>query len=57
MAAKGTRKRRVFGGCANPLFVKWVEELKDEAVEKNSKAQYTYSKVLAATLLGINYCL
>ncbi len=45
MAAKVVRKRRVFEGCANPLFVKWVEELRDEAVEKNAKSQYAYSKV------------
>ena len=35
----------MFEGCANPLFVKWVEELRDEAVEKNAKSQYAYSKV------------
>ena len=39
------RKRRPKGLCANPLFVKWVEEWRDEARERGVKSQYTYNKV------------
>ena len=31
-------------GCANPLFVKWVEELRDSAKEKGHQSHYTFSK-------------
>lgn len=31
--------------CPNPLFLKWLEEWRDEAKQKNSKLQYTYAKV------------
>ena len=39
------RKRRVKKGCPNPLFVKWLQEWKDEAVENGWKSSYTYNKV------------
>ena len=32
-------------GCANPLFVKWIEELRDAAKEKELQSQFTYAKV------------
>lgn len=31
--------------CANPIFEKWIIEWRDDAVAKNSKVQYVYSKV------------
>lgn len=34
--------------CPNPLFLKWLEEWRDEAKEKNSKLQYTYGKAATA---------
>jgi ERCC4-type nuclease len=40
------RKRRPVGGCTNPLFVKWVEEWRDQAREEGSKVQYAYTKAL-----------
>ena len=43
--AKPRRKRRPVGACPNPLFVKWVEEWRDEAREEGSKVQYAYTKV------------
>jgi hypothetical protein len=39
------RKRRGGSTCANPLFVKWVEELRDDAIERGLKSHYSYSKV------------
>ena len=39
------RKRRAAGECPNPLFVRWVEEWRDEAREDGSKVQYAYAKV------------
>lgn len=39
------RKRRPKSVCPNPLFVKWVEEWRDEAREKGIKSQYSYTKV------------
>ena len=39
------RKRRVKKGCPNPLFVKWLQEWKDEAIENGWKSSYTYNKV------------
>jgi len=50
MAAKMKRKKRVTKDCANPLFVKWVEELKDNAKEKGLQSQYTFTKVKKLTL-------
>ena len=41
----GTRRKRRPKGCPNPLFVKWVEEWRDEAREKGIKSQYSYTKV------------
>jgi hypothetical protein len=40
------RKRRPANECPNPLFVKWVEEWRDEAREEGSKVQYAYTKAL-----------
>lgn len=40
------RKRRVYkNGCANPLFVKWVEEWRDDARERGVNSHYSYTKV------------
>jgi len=33
--------------CPNPLFVSWLQELKDEATRKESRTQYIYSKVIS----------
>jgi hypothetical protein len=33
--------------CPNPLFEQWLNEWREEAVQKNSKMQYVYSKVLS----------
>ena len=46
MAAAGRRRRRSKGACPNALFVRWLEEWRDEAREKGMKAQYGYAKVL-----------
>lgn len=40
------RKRRGGSGYANPLFIKWVEELRDDAKERGLKSHHTYSKVV-----------
>jgi hypothetical protein len=37
-----TRKPK---SCPNPLFEKWLIELKEDAVRKESKLQYVYGKV------------
>lgn len=48
------RKRRVYkNGCANPLFVKWVEEWRDDARERGVNSHYSYTKVLGVLLLVI----
>lgn len=48
-SASGTalkRKRRVYkNGCANPLFVKWIEEWRDDARERGVNSHYSYTKV------------
>ena len=41
----GARRKRRPKMCPNPLFVKWVEEFRDQAKEKGSKSHYTYTKV------------
>ena len=38
-------RKRVLPSCPNPLFLKWLTELRDEAKEKGLKTQYTYQKV------------
>jgi len=45
MAMNHRKKQRE---CPNPLFLKWLEEWRDEAKEKNSKLQYTYGKAATA---------
>lgn len=45
MATGTKRKRRVGGQCPNPLFIKWMEEWRDEAREKGVQSQYAYTKV------------
>lgn len=42
MSSNRRKKQRE---CPNPLFLKWLEEWRDEAKQKNSKLQYTYGKV------------
>ena len=31
--------------CLNPLFLGWLQEWKEDAVEKGIKTQYVYGKV------------
>uniref|UniRef100_A0A3B4GAQ2 Crossover junction endonuclease MUS81 n=1 Tax=Pundamilia nyererei TaxID=303518 RepID=A0A3B4GAQ2_9CICH len=38
-------RKRALPSCPNPLFLKWLTELRDEAKEKGLKIQYTYQKV------------
>lgn len=38
-----TRKPK---SCPNPLFEKWLIELKEDAVRKDSRLQYVYGKVI-----------
>lgn len=50
MATTSREKKRVRvtckpKSCPNPLFEKWLKELKDEAARKDSKLQYVYTKV------------
>ena len=40
----GKRKKKK-ETSANPLFVEWLTEWKEEAAEKGWKSQYTYGKV------------
>ena len=46
------RKRRVYkDGCANPLFVEWVEEWRDDARERGVNSHYSYTKVARYLIL------
>ena len=47
------RKRRRVPSCPNPLFAQWIEEWRDEAIEKGLKSSYTYSKVINALYIKI----
>lgn len=38
-------RKRTLPSCPNPLFLKWLTELRDQAKEKGQKTQYTYQKV------------
>ena len=42
-------RKRALPPCPNPLFLKWLTELRDEAREKGLKTQYTYHKVRRTT--------
>ena len=42
---KRRRKRRPASACPNHLFVKWIEEWRDEARKEESKVQYAYTRV------------
>ena len=44
------RKRRRMPACVNPLFSKWLQEWRDDAIETGSKTSYTYSKVTRGVL-------
>ncbi|XP_028994827.1 crossover junction endonuclease MUS81 [Betta splendens] len=39
-------RKRPLPSCPNPLFLKWLTELRDEAKEKGLKTQYTYQKAI-----------
>lgn len=39
----GPKKRK--NACPNPMFVKWLEEWRDEAEEKGLNSKWTFSKV------------
>lgn len=44
-------RKRTLPSCPNPMFLKWLTELRDEAREKGQKTQYTYQKVHYAIVL------
>uniref|UniRef100_A0A3Q4BHI3 Crossover junction endonuclease MUS81 n=1 Tax=Mola mola TaxID=94237 RepID=A0A3Q4BHI3_MOLML len=39
-------RKRALPSCPNPLFLKWLTELRDDAREKGLKIQYTYQKAI-----------
>ncbi|XP_061664083.1 crossover junction endonuclease MUS81 [Syngnathoides biaculeatus] len=39
-------RKRALPACPNPLFLKWLTELRDEAREKGLKLEYTYQKAI-----------
>ncbi|TDG99539.1 hypothetical protein EPR50_G00194730 [Perca flavescens] len=41
-------RKRALPSCPNPLFLKWLTELRDEAKEKGLKIQYTYQKAIGS---------
>nr|XP_020479944.1 crossover junction endonuclease MUS81 isoform X2 [Monopterus albus] len=41
-------RKRALPSCPNPLFLKWLTELRDEAKEKRQKTQYTYQKAISS---------
>lgn len=44
-------RKRPLPSCPNPLFLKWLTELRDEAKEKGLKIHYTYHKVNKRTFV------
>jgi crossover junction endonuclease MUS81 len=46
MAEEIKRKRRRKSICPNPLFLKWLEEWRDEAMENGWKTSYTLNKAI-----------
>lgn len=38
-------RKRALPSCPNPMFLRWLTELRDEAREKGQKSQHTYHKV------------
>ncbi|KAM6960413.1 crossover junction endonuclease MUS81 [Tautogolabrus adspersus] len=41
-------RKRALPSCPNPLFLKWLTELRDEAKEKGLKISYTYQKAISS---------
>ncbi|XP_034713011.1 crossover junction endonuclease MUS81 isoform X2 [Etheostoma cragini] len=41
-------RKRALPSCPNPLFLRWLTELRDEAKEKGLKIQYTYQKAISS---------
>ncbi|XP_044038846.1 crossover junction endonuclease MUS81 [Siniperca chuatsi] len=41
-------RKRGLPPCPNPLFLKWLTELRDQAREKGLKIQYTYQKAISS---------
>ncbi|XP_063757299.1 crossover junction endonuclease MUS81 isoform X2 [Eleginops maclovinus] len=41
-------RKRPLPACPNPLFLKWLTELRDDAKEKGLKLQYTYQKAISS---------
>ncbi|KAM9836822.1 crossover junction endonuclease MUS81 isoform 1-T1 [Aulostomus maculatus] len=43
-------RKRTLPSCPNPLFLKWLTELRDEARERGRKTQHTYQKAISSLL-------
>ncbi|XP_074554984.1 crossover junction endonuclease MUS81 [Halichoeres trimaculatus] len=41
-------RKRALPSCPNPLFLKWLTELRDEAKERGLKIQHTYQKAISS---------
>ncbi|KAI3376160.1 hypothetical protein L3Q82_016685, partial [Scortum barcoo] len=41
-------RKRAVPSCPNPLFLRWLTELRDEAREKGLKTQYSYQKAISS---------
>ncbi|XP_060887407.1 crossover junction endonuclease MUS81 [Labrus mixtus] len=41
-------RKRALPSCPNPLFLKWLTELRDQAKEKGLKISYTYQKAISS---------
>ncbi|XP_041635552.1 crossover junction endonuclease MUS81 [Cheilinus undulatus] len=41
-------RKRVLPSCPNPLFLKWLTELRDESKEKGHKIQHVYQKAISS---------
>ncbi|KAK6291707.1 hypothetical protein J4Q44_G00374920 [Coregonus suidteri] len=39
-------RKRTLPPCPNPLFLRWLTELRDQAVERGQKTQYVYQKAI-----------
>ncbi|XP_015194221.1 crossover junction endonuclease MUS81 isoform X3 [Lepisosteus oculatus] len=41
-------RKRAVPGCPNPLFLRWLTELRDSAAEKGQRTQFTYQKAIGS---------
>ena len=45
MALNTNKKNSRLKSCSNPVFEKWIEEMRDDAIARELQSKHTFTKV------------